>query len=81
MTPPPLLLTRPLATPLGLPPRGTLRPLEDVLALLTSAGVQRIRCPQEATSAAQVRCCTAAETSYPGRLVAAAGLRVAQNGA
>ena len=34
----PLLVTRPLATPLGLRPRGTLRPLEDVLALLTSAG-------------------------------------------
>jgi AcrR family transcriptional regulator len=34
----PLLVTRPLATPLGLRPRGTLRPLEDVLALLTRAG-------------------------------------------
>jgi hypothetical protein len=34
----PLLVTRPLATPLGLRPAGTLRPLEDVLALLTSAG-------------------------------------------
>jgi AcrR family transcriptional regulator len=31
----PLLVTRPLATPLALRPRGTLRPLEDVLALLT----------------------------------------------
>ena len=34
----PLLVTRPLATPLALRPRGTLRPLEDILALLTSAG-------------------------------------------
>jgi AcrR family transcriptional regulator len=34
----PLLVTRPLATPLGLRPQGTLRPLEDVLALLTRAG-------------------------------------------
>ena len=34
----PLLVTRPLATPLALRPRGTLRPLEDVLKLLTRAG-------------------------------------------
>jgi AcrR family transcriptional regulator len=34
----PLLVTRPLATPLGRRPPGMLRPLEDVLALLTSAG-------------------------------------------
>ena len=34
----PLILTRPLATPLGLRPAGTLRPLEDILALLTRAG-------------------------------------------
>jgi AcrR family transcriptional regulator len=34
----PLLVARPLATPLSLRPRGTLRPLEDLLALLTSAG-------------------------------------------
>ena len=34
----PLLVTRPLATPLRLRPPGTLRPLEDVLALLTRAG-------------------------------------------
>jgi AcrR family transcriptional regulator len=34
----PLLVTRPLATPLALRPRGTLRPLEDVLALLIAAG-------------------------------------------
>ena len=34
----PLLVPRPLATPLALRPRGTLRPLEDILALLTSAG-------------------------------------------
>jgi AcrR family transcriptional regulator len=34
----PLLVTRPLATPLALRPRGTLRPLEDLLALLTSVG-------------------------------------------
>jgi hypothetical protein len=35
----PLIVTRPLATPLGLRPPGTLRPLEDVLALLTRAGL------------------------------------------
>ncbi len=34
----PLIVTRPLATPLGLRPRGTLRPLEDILALLIRAG-------------------------------------------
>ena len=34
----PLLVTRPLATPLALRPRGTLRPLEDILALLIGAG-------------------------------------------
>jgi len=34
----PLLVTRPLATPLALRPRGTLRPLESLLALLTRAG-------------------------------------------
>lgn len=34
----PLLVTRPLATPLGRRPPGMLRPLEDVLALLIFAG-------------------------------------------
>jgi AcrR family transcriptional regulator len=34
----PLLVTRPLATPLGLRPPGTLRPLEATLELLTRAG-------------------------------------------
>jgi AcrR family transcriptional regulator len=34
----PLLVTRPLATPLALRPHGTLRPLEDILTLLTQAG-------------------------------------------
>jgi AcrR family transcriptional regulator len=34
----PLLVTRPLSTPLGLRPLGTLRPLEDILTLLTKAG-------------------------------------------
>jgi AcrR family transcriptional regulator len=34
----PLLVTRPLATPLALRPPGTLRPLEDILTLLTRAG-------------------------------------------
>lgn len=34
----PLLVTRPLATPLALRPLGTLRPLEAVLDLLTRAG-------------------------------------------
>ena len=33
-----LLVTRPLATPFGQRPPGMLRPLEDVLALLTAAG-------------------------------------------
>src|SRR6202022_110569 len=35
----PLLVTRPLATPLGQRPPGMLRPVEDVLVLLTSAGL------------------------------------------
>ena len=34
----PLIVTRPLATPLALRPLGALRPLEDILALLTRAG-------------------------------------------
>lgn len=34
----PLLVTHPLATPLGLRPLGTLRPLEAILRLLTGAG-------------------------------------------
>lgn len=34
----PLLVTRPLSTPLGLRPFGTLRPLEQILQLLTDAG-------------------------------------------
>lgn len=34
----PLLVTRPLSTPLGLRPLGTLRPLERILALLIGAG-------------------------------------------
>jgi AcrR family transcriptional regulator len=34
----PLLVTRPLSTPLGLRPLGTLRPLEMLLALLVGAG-------------------------------------------
>lgn len=34
----PLLVTRPLSTPLGLRPLGTLRPLEQILSLLISAG-------------------------------------------
>ena len=34
----PLLVTRPLATPLALRPHGMLRPLEDILSLLTRAG-------------------------------------------
>jgi hypothetical protein len=38
----PLLVTRPLATPLGQRPPGMLRPLEDVVALLTSAGFSRV---------------------------------------
>jgi AcrR family transcriptional regulator len=38
----PLLVTRPLATPLALRPVGTLRPLEDVLQLLTRAGFSTV---------------------------------------
>ncbi|HYO85139.1 MAG TPA: TetR/AcrR family transcriptional regulator C-terminal domain-containing protein [Dermatophilaceae bacterium] len=38
----PLLVTRPLATPLALRPLGTLRPLEDVLKLLTRAGFSTV---------------------------------------
>jgi AcrR family transcriptional regulator len=34
----PLLVTRPLSTPLGLRPLGTLRPLEQILGLLIKAG-------------------------------------------
>jgi AcrR family transcriptional regulator len=34
----PLIVTRPLATPLGLRPPGTLKSLEDILVLLTRAG-------------------------------------------
>ncbi|MET1035501.1 MAG: TetR/AcrR family transcriptional regulator C-terminal domain-containing protein [Arthrobacter sp.] len=34
----PLLVTRPLSTPLGLRPPGALRPLEQILGLLTRAG-------------------------------------------
>ena len=34
----PLLVTRPLPTPLGLRPLGTLRPLEQILSLLIDAG-------------------------------------------
>jgi len=34
----PLLVTRPLSTPLGMRPLGTLRPLEQILALLVEAG-------------------------------------------
>jgi AcrR family transcriptional regulator len=34
----PLLVTRPLSTPLGLRPLGTLRPLEKILSLLNKAG-------------------------------------------
>lgn len=34
----PLIVTRPLASPLGQRPPGTLRPLEDILTLLTAAG-------------------------------------------
>lgn len=35
----PLLVTRPLSTPLGLRPLGTIRPLEQILALLIDAGL------------------------------------------
>jgi AcrR family transcriptional regulator len=34
----PLLVTRPLATPLGMRPRAVVRPLEDILGLLTGVG-------------------------------------------
>jgi AcrR family transcriptional regulator len=42
----PLLVTRPLSTPLGLRPLGTLRPLEQLLALLVSAGFPATRALQ-----------------------------------
>jgi AcrR family transcriptional regulator len=38
----PLLVTRPLATPLALRPLGTLRPLEAILELLTRAGFSAV---------------------------------------
>ncbi|MGB7981280.1 MAG: TetR/AcrR family transcriptional regulator C-terminal domain-containing protein [Candidatus Nanopelagicales bacterium] len=38
----PLLVTRPLATPLALRPLGTLRPLESILELLTRTGFSTI---------------------------------------
>ena len=38
----PLLVTRPLATPLALRPLGTLRPLEAILELLTRAGFSTV---------------------------------------
>ncbi len=36
----PLLVTRPLSTPLGMRPLGTLRPLEQILSLLIEAGFE-----------------------------------------
>lgn len=36
----PLLVTRPLSTPLGLRPLGTVRPLEQILSLLVDAGFE-----------------------------------------
>ncbi|TLM83335.1 TetR family transcriptional regulator [Pseudarthrobacter sp. NamE2] len=36
----PLLVTRPLSTPLGMRPLGTLRPLEQILSLLIAAGFE-----------------------------------------
>ena len=36
----PLLVTRPLSTPLGMRPLGTLRPLEQILSLLVEAGFE-----------------------------------------
>jgi AcrR family transcriptional regulator len=39
----PLLVIRPLATPLGLRPHGILRPLEGILALLTTAGFSGVQ--------------------------------------
>lgn len=36
----PLLVTRPLSTPLGMRPLGTLRPLEQILSLLVAAGFE-----------------------------------------
>ena len=49
----PLLVTRPLATPLALGPLGTLRPLEDVPALLTRR-LQRTRRPAHLSRPARV---------------------------
>jgi hypothetical protein len=39
----PLLVTRPLATPLGMRPQGILRPLEGVITLLTAAGFSGVQ--------------------------------------
>ena len=47
-----LIVTRPMSTPLGLRPLGTLRPLENLLELLTGAG-----------SAARSRCRSTVSTS------------------
>ncbi len=38
----PLIVTRPLTTPLGRRPPGMLRPLEDILTLLTNAGFSTV---------------------------------------
>ena len=59
----PLLVTRPLATPLGQRPPGMLRPLEDVLALLTSAGFSRRRRPGHLPGALRLICTATSSTS------------------
>jgi AcrR family transcriptional regulator len=51
----PLLVTRPLATPLGQRPPGMLRPLEDVLALLNIRRLQRGRRPTHLPGALRLR--------------------------
>ena len=48
-----LIVTRPMSTPLGLRPLGTLRPLENLLEFLTTAGFsRRSRCRSTASTSA-----------------------------
>jgi hypothetical protein len=58
----PLLVTRQLATPLGQRPPGMLRPLEDVLALLTCAGFTATM-PCTSTGCCSATCMATSSTS------------------
>ena len=67
----PLLVTRPLATPLALRPRGTLRPLEDVLALLTrpaSAAPTRCTSTGHCSASCTAMCSTSCKNSSTTRM-------------